>query len=79
MIVYANLDENVPPHQALRLVDALTRANKSYDLLFLPNRTHSASYEGYTIKRTWDYFIEHLLRREPVFDAVVVARTPTRL
>lgn len=79
LIVYANLDENVPPHQALRLVDALTRANKPYDLLFLSNRTHSAALEGYTIKRTWDYFIEHLLQRPPLFDAVVVTKLLPRL
>jgi dipeptidyl aminopeptidase/acylaminoacyl peptidase len=79
MIIYANLDENVPPHQALRLVDALTRANKPYDLMFLSNRTHLGMLEGYTIKRTWDYFIEHLLRREPVFGAVVVPKPAPRL
>ncbi len=69
--------ENVPPHQAFRLVDALTRANKPYDLLYLPNRTHSAGGEGYTIKRTWDYFIEHLMDADPVIDVKVeTRRTP---
>lgn len=71
MIVSGTLDENVPSHQAFRLVDALTRANKPYDLLFLPNRTHARAGEGYTIKRTWDYFIEHLIGGDPIFDAVV--------
>lgn len=79
MIIYGNLDENVPPHQALRLVDALTKANKPYDQLFLSNRTHSTMLEGYTIKRTWDYFIEHLLHCEPVFDAMVVTKPAPRL
>jgi len=76
MIVYGDMDENVPPHQAFRLVDALTRANKPYDLVYLPNRTHSGGMEGYTLKRTWDYFIEHLLREEPVPD-VKIAMIPT--
>jgi dipeptidyl-peptidase 4 len=61
LIAYADLDENVPPHQAMRLVEALTRADKPYDLLYLPNRTHAAKADPYYIKRTWDYFVEHLL------------------
>lgn len=74
MLVCGNLDENVPPHQAFRLIDALTRANKPYDLLFLQNRTHAGGGEGYPTKRTWDYFIEHLMRQEPVFDVVVTTK-----
>jgi dipeptidyl-peptidase 4 len=72
LIVCGDQDENAPPHQAFRLVDALTRANKPYDLIYLPNRSHGGgNHDGYTIKRTWDYFVEHLLREDPPFDAVV--------
>lgn len=73
LIIYGDLDENVPPSQAFRLVDALSRANKPYDLLYGPNRNHRTllGSNGYVIKRTWDYFIEHLQGREPAFDAVV--------
>jgi dipeptidyl-peptidase 4 len=74
LIIYADLDENVPSHQALRLVSALTRANKPYDLLCLPSRTHAGVHEGYSIKRTWDYFVEHLLGCDPVFDVRVESR-----
>jgi dipeptidyl-peptidase 4 len=74
MIVYGDLDENVPPHQAFRLVDALTRANKSYDLLYLPGRTHAGSSDGYMLKRTWDYFIEHLAGQRPVPDLAIDSR-----
>jgi len=65
MIVYGDLDENVPAYQAMRLVDALTRANKIYDLVYLPNRTHGDYANPYVIKRTWDYFVEHLDRAPP--------------
>jgi dipeptidyl-peptidase 4 len=62
----------VPPSQLFRLVDALTRANKPYDLVYLPNRTHdSGEFDAYTIKRTWDYFLEHLAGEQPLLDAVV--------
>jgi dipeptidyl-peptidase 4 len=61
LIIYAEMDEHALPNQALRMVDALTRANKAYDLIYLPNRNHFAgANDGYTIKRTWDYFLEHL-------------------
>lgn len=68
MIVWGDADENVPPAQAYRLIDALIRANKPYDALILPNKTHSTAGQGlnsYTAIRTWDYFIEHLLRVSP--------------
>jgi hypothetical protein len=69
MIIYADMDENALPNQALRMIDALTRANKPYDLIFLQNRNHFAgARDGYTIKRTWDYFVEHLRGATPVQD-----------
>ncbi|MGH8506960.1 MAG: prolyl oligopeptidase family serine peptidase [Stenotrophobium sp.] len=64
MIVWGDADENVPPVQAYRLIEALTQANKPYDALVLPNKTHptaSQSLNSYTAVRTWDYFVEHLM------------------
>ena len=56
LIIYADLDENALPNQAFRMIDALTRANKPYDLIDLQNRNHQGgANDGYTIKRTWDY------------------------
>ena len=75
LIIYAEMDENALPNQAFRMVDALTRANKPYDLIYLPNRTHGGgANDGYTIKRTWDYFVEHLLGVAPVPDFKVQVR-----
>ena len=68
LLVYGDMDENVPQAQAMRLVDALVKANRPYDLLYLPNRTHAAGSEPYTLLRTWDYFVEHLLDMEPPRD-----------
>jgi dipeptidyl aminopeptidase/acylaminoacyl peptidase len=74
MIVYGDADENVPPLQAFRLVDALIKANKPYDLLYIPNGAHGSSSGGlnaYTMQRRMDYFVEHLLGVEPPADAVI--------
>ena len=68
LIVYGDMDENVPPAQAFRLVDALIQANKPYDLLYLPNRNHGGGAEPYALLRTWDYFVEHLLGVQPPRD-----------
>lgn len=69
MLISGDLDENVPTAQAFRLIDALTRANKPYDFVFLPNRNHeSGALDGYTIERTWDYFIQYLREASPVWD-----------
>jgi dipeptidyl-peptidase-4 len=75
LIIYAEMDENALPNQALRMVDALTRANKPYDLIYLPNRNHfEGANDGYTIKRTWDYFVEHLRGVAPLQDFRVEVR-----
>jgi len=69
LLIAGDLDENVPSAQAFRLIDALTRANKPYDFVFLPNRNHgSGAADGYTIERTWDYFIQYLRGAPPVWD-----------
>lgn len=71
LLIYGDLDENVPALQAFRLAAALVKANKPYDLIYLPNRPHAGAGDPYTIKRTWDYFLTHLMKAEPVLDATV--------
>jgi len=75
MLVYGDMDENVPQHQAFRLIDALIKANKPYDLLYLPNRTHSGGHESYPLQRKMDYFVEHLLHTRPPLDATIERST----
>jgi hypothetical protein len=67
-----NLDEGVPAHRASRRLDALARAQTPYDLLVLSNRLYSPGLDGYTINRMWDHLINDLMRRDPVFYAIVV-------
>jgi dipeptidyl-peptidase 4 len=77
LIIYADLDENALPNQAFRMIDALTRANKPYDLIDLQNRNHQGgANDGYTIKRTWDYFVEHLLGATHPWDFKVELARP---
>ena len=34
-------------------------------MLVMPNRNHGYASEPYIVRRTWDYFVEHLLGQEP--------------
>jgi dipeptidyl-peptidase 4 len=65
LISYGTLDDNVHPNMSLLVVNALIEHNKDFDLLVFPNRTHGYANEPYNLRRTWDYFVEHLLGEEP--------------
>ena len=40
LLVYADMDDNVHPAGSVKLVDELIKANKDFDLLLMPNRSH---------------------------------------
>jgi dipeptidyl aminopeptidase/acylaminoacyl peptidase len=65
LLAHGTTDNNVPPYNTLLVVNELIRANKDFDLLMLPNRTHGFGNEPYMIRRRWDYFVRNLLGAEP--------------
>lgn len=65
LLMYGTMDDNVHPNMTLQLVDALIRSNSDVDVLPLPNRNHRFGSEPYVIRRTWDYFVRHLLGTDP--------------
>jgi dipeptidyl aminopeptidase/acylaminoacyl peptidase len=73
-LMHGDLDDNVHPAMTIQVVDALIKANKSFDLLVLPNRAHGLN-EPYVIRRRWDYFVEHLLGAKPPVDYEIVRPT----
>jgi dipeptidyl aminopeptidase/acylaminoacyl peptidase len=58
----------VHPANTIQMVDALIKANKSFDLLIYPDRNHGITQEPYLIRRTWDYFVQNLLGITPPRD-----------
>jgi dipeptidyl-peptidase 4 len=65
LLMHGELDDNVPPTSTLRLVDALVKANKDFELLILPNADHAAfATSTYFIRRKWDFFVRELARAE---------------
>ncbi len=68
LLAHGTMDNNVPPYSTMLVVDELIKANKDFDLIMLPNRTHGFGNEPYMVRRRWDYFVKHLLGAEPPRD-----------
>ncbi|TDO28811.1 S9 family peptidase [Sediminibacterium goheungense] len=69
MLAHGMMDNNVPPYNTLLVVEALQKANKSFDLILFPNSAHGyGQYGPYMMRRRWDYFVRHLLGVEPPLD-----------
>lgn len=65
MLVHGDIDNNVHPGNSLRVVDALIRANKRFDMLVLPQQRHSfGDMDEYFYWRLVDYFSLHLLGKQ---------------
>jgi dipeptidyl-peptidase 4 len=65
LLAHGTMDDNVPPSNTMLVVNELIKANKDFDLLLLPNRTHRFANEPYMVRRRWDYFVRYLLGAEP--------------
>jgi dipeptidyl aminopeptidase/acylaminoacyl peptidase len=62
LLTTSDMDNNVHPANTLRLVDALIKANKRFDMLILPGKPHAFGDEQpYFTQRMWEYFAEYLL------------------
>ena len=61
LLVHGDIDNNVHPGNTMRVVEALIRANKRFDMLMLPKQRHSfGDMNEYFYWRLVDYFSEHL-------------------
>jgi dipeptidyl aminopeptidase/acylaminoacyl peptidase len=62
LLVHGDMDNNVHPANTLRLVDALIKANKRFEMLVLPGQRHGyGPDQPYFTQRMWDFFADHLL------------------
>lgn len=61
LLVHGDIDNNVHPGNTIRVVNALIRAGKRFDMLVLPQQRHSfGDMNEYFYWRLVDYFSEHL-------------------
>jgi dipeptidyl aminopeptidase/acylaminoacyl peptidase len=67
LLEHGDIDDNVHPVETIRFVDALMKANKNFDMLFVPNMFHGESGEHalYLVRRRWDYLVRYLLEVTP--------------
>jgi dipeptidyl aminopeptidase/acylaminoacyl peptidase/uncharacterized protein (DUF885 family) len=59
LLIVGELDTNVPPESTMRLVDALIKAGKDFELLVVPGMGHSNG-GAYGVRRMQDFFVRHL-------------------
>lgn len=71
MLVHGDVDNNVHPGNTTRVINALIKANKRFDMLFLPGQRHSfGDMNEYFFWRMADYYSEWLLgdTQRPIVD-----------
>lgn len=61
MIYYGTADNNVHPNNAMQLIQALQKANKSFEVQVGPDAGHS----GIRPDRMMEFFIENLIMKQP--------------
>jgi dipeptidyl aminopeptidase/acylaminoacyl peptidase len=64
MLIVGELDTNVDPSSTMQVVNALIKANKTFDLLVIPGADHTNG-GPYGIRKRNDFFVHHLLGVEP--------------
>ncbi|MET4080694.1 dipeptidyl-peptidase-4 [Pedobacter sp. UYP30] len=66
MLAHGMMDDNVPLSNTMLVVDALIKANKTFDLVLFPHAHHGYGMDSfYMMRRRWDYFVKNLLGKEP--------------
>ena len=64
MLVHGDIDNNVHPANTTRVADALIRAGKRFEMLYLPQQRHGfGNMDEYFYWRMVDFFSEHLKGR----------------
>lgn len=65
-LVHGEVDNNVHHAGTMRLVNALIKANKRFELLILPGKQHGfGDMQPYFTQRMMEYFVQHLLGEFP--------------
>ena len=67
LLIHGMMEDVVLVGATFRLVEALQKANKHFDMLALPNVDHHGPMD-YATRRSWDYMVSHLLGVEPPVD-----------
>jgi dipeptidyl aminopeptidase/acylaminoacyl peptidase len=64
LLIVGEMDTNVDPSSTIQVCNALIKAGKFFDLLYIPNGGHGAGGE-YADRKRNDFFVRHLLGVDP--------------
>jgi dipeptidyl aminopeptidase/acylaminoacyl peptidase len=64
LLIVGEIDTNVDPASTMQVVDALIKADKTFDLLVIPGGGHGMGGD-YGERKLYDFFVHHLLGLEP--------------
>ena len=64
LIIIGEMDSNVDPASSLQVVNALVKANKHFDMMFIPGQNHGVPVLA-SQHYLQDYFVHYLLGVEP--------------
>jgi dipeptidyl aminopeptidase/acylaminoacyl peptidase len=82
MLIVGLMDHNVDPSSTFQVVDRLIKANKTFDLLVVPEADHGTrgEWSRYTDRNLFDYFVRNLLGEQvPNWNAQTAATTTSKL
>jgi len=65
LLIVGEMDTNVDPASTMQVVNALEKADKDFELLVMTGTGHGAAEKPYSSRRRMDFFVRHLLGREP--------------
>jgi dipeptidyl aminopeptidase/acylaminoacyl peptidase len=64
LLIVGEMDTNVDPASTMQVVNALIKADKTFDLLVIPGAGHGMGGD-YGTRKLYDFFVHHLLGIEP--------------
>ena len=68
LLAHGSMDNNVPPVETMLVVEALIKANKEFDMVFIPNVPHGyGAASDWMMRKRWDYFVRWLAGATPPF------------
>jgi dipeptidyl aminopeptidase/acylaminoacyl peptidase len=59
LLIHGELDNNVDPASTLQVVDALVKADKDFEMFYLPGYGHSLG-DNYVTRKVFEFFVKHI-------------------
>jgi dipeptidyl aminopeptidase/acylaminoacyl peptidase len=63
MLMVGEMDSNVDPASTMQVVNALEKANKTFDLVIVTGANHGSAETPYGSKRRAEFLRDNLIRR----------------